>query len=44
MNDVRFIQTLRLRNLLSYGPDSEEVELMPLNVLIGPNNSGKSNF
>jgi predicted ATPase len=34
----------RLRNLLSYGPDSPEIELKPLNVFIGPNGSGKSNF
>jgi len=40
----RFIQSIRLRNILSFGPDSEEIELQPLNVLIGPNASGKSNF
>ncbi|MBN2209048.1 MAG: AAA family ATPase [Candidatus Coatesbacteria bacterium] len=40
----RFIRSIRLRNLLSFGPDSEEIELQPLNVLIGPNASGKSNF
>ncbi|HUT03699.1 MAG TPA: AAA family ATPase [bacterium] len=39
-----FIRSIRLRNLLSFGPDSEEIELQPLNVLIGPNASGKSNF
>ena len=44
MNDSRFIKSIRLRNLLSFGPDNEELELMPLNVLIGPNASGKSNF
>ena len=41
--DTRFIQTLQLRNLLSFGPDSPPIELGPLNVLIGPNSSGKSN-
>ena len=41
--DTRFILTLRLRNLLSFGPDSLPIELGPLNVLIGPNGSGKSN-
>lgn len=41
--DTRFIRTLRLRNLLSFGPDSTPIELSPLNVLIGPNGSGKSN-
>ncbi len=40
----RFIRTIRLRNFLSYGEDGEETELGPLNVLIGPNASGKSNL
>lgn len=44
MEDSRFIKSIRLRNLLSFGPESEEIELGPLNVLIGPNGSGKSNF
>ena len=44
MEDTRFIKSIRLRNLLSFGPESEEIELRPLNVLIGPNASGKSNF
>ncbi len=44
LGDKRFIQTIRLRNLLSFGPESEEIELKSLNVLIGPNASGKSNF
>ena len=44
MTDTRFIQKLRIRNLLSFGPESEEFELGPLNVLIGPNGSGKSNL
>lgn len=43
MDGKRFITKLRLRNLLSFGPDAEEFELQPLNVLIGPNASGKSN-
>lgn len=38
------INTLHIQNLLSFGPDSPEVTLGPLNVLIGPNGSGKSNF
>ena len=42
--DARFIRTLRLRNLLSFGPDSGPIELGALNVLIGPNGSGKSNI
>ena len=44
MEGKRFIRTIRLENLLSYGPDAEEIDLLPLNVLIGPNGSGKSNL
>jgi len=44
MEGKRFIRTLRLQNFLSYGSDGEEIELRPLNVLIGPNASGKSNL
>jgi predicted ATPase len=40
----RFIHSLRLQNFLSYGNEEEEIELQPLNVLIGPNASGKSNL
>ncbi len=44
MEGKRFIRTLRLQNFLSYGSEGQEVELLPLNVLIGPNASGKSNL
>lgn len=44
MDDKRFIRTVRLDNILSYGPETPEFELQPLNVLIGPNASGKSNL
>lgn len=44
MEGKRFIRTIRLQNILSYGPDSAEIALEPLNVLIGPNASGKSNL
>jgi predicted ATPase len=44
LGDKRLIRTILLRNLLSFGPASEEVELLGLNVLIGPNASGKSNL
>ena len=44
MDGHRLIQSLKLRNLLSYGPEGVEIELLPLNVLIGPNASGKSNL
>ena len=35
---------ITLRNILSFGPDAQELELGPLNVFIGPNGSGKSNL
>ncbi|MEH1933693.1 MAG: AAA family ATPase [Nostoc sp.] len=44
MEGKRFIRTLRLENFLSYGNEGEEIELQPLNVLIGANTSGKSNL
>ena len=39
-----FLKSIRPVNLLSFGPDTEEIELRPLNILIGPNGSGKSNL
>lgn len=44
MEGKQFIRTMRLQNLLSYGGEGEEIELQPLNVLIGANASGKSNL
>ncbi len=44
MEGRRFIKSIRLKNILSYGPDTEEFTLEPLNILIGPNASGKSNL
>jgi predicted ATPase len=38
------VQKLLIRNLLSFGDDSPEIDLGPLTVLIGPNGSGKSNL
>ncbi|MCX6024405.1 MAG: AAA family ATPase [Chloroflexi bacterium] len=38
------LQSIRLKNLLSFGSAGVELELRPLNVLIGPNGSGKSNL
>jgi len=35
---------IKIQNLLSFGPDGMELELKPLNVLIGANGSGKSNL
>ena len=39
-----FMHRIKLQNILSFGPDGQELELKPLNVLIGPNGSGKSNL
>ena len=39
-----FIQTVRLDNILSFGSNDGALPLRPLNVLIGPNASGKSNL
>lgn len=39
-----FIHELTLRNFLSFGPDTGTLKLGKLNVLIGANGSGKSNF
>jgi predicted ATPase len=44
MEGKRTIQSIRLKNLLSFGSEGEQIELQSLNVLIGPNASGKSNF
>ncbi len=44
MEGKRTIEKIRLRNILSFGDKGEEIELLPLNVLIGQNASGKSNF
>ena len=41
---MQFIKRLRMGGLLSFPPDMESFELQPLNVLIGPNASGKTNF
>ena len=38
------IKSIAPRGLLSFGPDTPPLELRPLNVLIGPNASGKSNL
>lgn len=44
MSQQPFLKSIRPVNLLSFGPDTEEIELQPLNILIGPNGGGKSNF
>ena len=44
MEGKRFLRTIRLDSILSFGPGTPELPLEPLNVLIGPNASGKSNL
>lgn len=44
LGDKRFLRTIKLRNILSFGPDTLELQLQSLNVLIGPNGAGKSNL
>ena len=39
-----FLRRLRVRNLLSFGPDTPDFEFSPIDVLIGANAAGKSNF
>ncbi len=39
-----FISEIKPTNFLSFGPDTEAIELRALNVLIGANGSGKSNL
>lgn len=38
------IRRLTLQNFLSFGPQGVSIDLLPLNVLIGPNAAGKSNL
>ncbi len=38
------LQSIQMRNLLSFGPESDVIPLDRLNVVIGPNASGKSNL
>ena len=44
MEGRKFIETISLQNILSYGTSDKPFPLEPLNVLIGPNASGKSNL
>jgi predicted ATPase len=44
MQGKKFLHSIRLKNLLSYGSEGVSLDLEPLNVLIGPNASGKSNL
>jgi len=44
LGDKRFLKAIKLKNILSFGPDTPDLELESLNVLIGPNGAGKSNL
>ena len=44
MQGKKLLHSIRLKNLLSYGEEGASLNLEPLNVLIGPNASGKSNL
>jgi predicted ATPase len=44
MDGRRLIHRLKVKNFLSYGSEGEEIDLQPLNVIIGTNASGKSNL
>ncbi len=44
MQGEKLLDSIRLKNLLSYGSEGVSLDLEPLNVLIGPNGSGKSNL
>ena len=41
---MKAFESIKAKNLLSFGDPGIDIELGPLNVLIGPNGSGKSNF
>jgi len=44
MEGKKFLRSIRLENVLSFGREMEELALEPLNVLIGPHGVGKSNL
>jgi len=44
VSQTPFLKSIRPVNLLSFGPNTKEIELRPLNILIGPNGCGKSNL
>ena len=44
MECKRCIHNIQVHNVLSYGREGEEIELQPLNGVMGPNCSGKSNL
>lgn len=44
MEGKRLLSSITLQNVLSFGSEEATVDFEPLNVLIGPNTSGKSNL
>ncbi len=44
MAERLFLRSVKLSELLSYGPETDATELKALNVIIGPNGAGKSNL
>jgi predicted ATPase len=44
MEGKKLLHSITLKNLLSFGSEQATLDLEPLNVLIGPNASGKSNL
>ncbi len=44
LGNKKFLKSIKLQNFLSFGAASDKIELKSLNVLIGPNASGKSNL
>jgi predicted ATPase len=44
LGDKKLIRSIRLKNFLSFGDSTPEMEMESLNVFIGPNASGKSNL
>lgn len=44
MEGRRVLRSLTLKNVLSFGPEGQTLAFEPLNVLIGPNGSGKTNL
>ncbi|MCX8501173.1 MAG: AAA family ATPase, partial [Alphaproteobacteria bacterium] len=39
-----FFKSLKLQGITSFAPDAPAIELSPINLIIGANGSGKSNF
>lgn len=38
------LTSIRAKNFLSFGNDTEQIDLKDLNIVVGPNNSGKTNL